>query len=150
MQRLQMASDDPRQCARAVLETIPTVFQFIRHTANRRRAKGLAVQQFRALGYVQRRPGDSLSNLADYLGLSLAASSRLIDSLVNKKLVRRVAVPSNRRKVQLTPTPRGQRILAEIGEWTQSQLTVRLKEIPAEKRRRIIEAVGDLAEIFQI
>ncbi|HEY1686925.1 MAG TPA: MarR family transcriptional regulator [Tepidisphaeraceae bacterium] len=150
MQRLQIASDDPAMCAQIILDGIPTVFQFIRQTANRKRAKGLAVQQFRALAYVQRRPGDSLSMLAEYLGLSLAATSRLIDSLVGKKLVLRKTVPSNRRQVELSSTKHGQKIFSNVREWTRGQLTERLKDLPEERRKNIAEAMLDLQEIFQI
>jgi DNA-binding MarR family transcriptional regulator len=150
MQLLHMASDDVHLCAKAVLDAIPTVFQFIRLTAGRHRAKGLSVQQFRALGYLHRRPGDSLSLLAEYLGLSMAASSRLIDSLVRKELVKRVAVPSNRRKVHLTPTRLGRQLLGQVVEWTQEQLADRLKDLPAARRRRVAAAINDLQILFQI
>ncbi len=150
MQRLQLASDDSQACARAVLNSIPDVFQFIRHTANRHRSQGLAVQQFRALAYLYRRPGDSLSLLADYLGLSLAATSRLIESLVQKKLVRRVAVPSNRRKVHLTITARGKNNFDEVVRWTEAELMERLKELSPQSRENIVAAVGDLQRVFQM
>jgi DNA-binding MarR family transcriptional regulator len=150
MQRLQLASDDPTECARAVMETVPGVFQFIRFTASRHRKKGLAVQQFRALAYLHRRPGHSLSLLADYLGLSLAATSRLIDSLVERKLVERVAMPSNRRKVCLTSTRRGKEVFDEVFRWTQSELAQKLTALPAARRRSIIAVVRDLEKIFQI
>jgi DNA-binding MarR family transcriptional regulator len=149
MQRLQSASNDSQACARAVLDSIPGVFQFIRYTANRHRSRGLAVQQFRALAYLHRRPGDSLSLLADYLGLSLAATSRLINCLVEKKLVRRAAVPSNRRKVHLTLTARGKKSFGETGRWTEAELTERLKQLSPQRRENIIEAVGDLHRVFQ-
>ncbi|HWB53894.1 MAG TPA: MarR family transcriptional regulator [Tepidisphaeraceae bacterium] len=150
MQLLHMASDDVHICARAVLDAVPTVFQFIRLTATRHRARGLSVQQFRALAYLHRRPGDSLSVLAEYLGLSLAASSRLIDSLVRKDLVKRAAVPSNRRKVHLTPTRRGQTLLGEVAQSTQQQLADKLKHLPPSRRRRVAAAVNDLQTIFEV
>jgi DNA-binding MarR family transcriptional regulator len=150
MQLLHLASDDVHICAKAVLDAIPTVFQFIRMTANRHRSAGLSVQQFRALAYLHRRPGDSLSMLAEYLGLSLAASSRLIDSLVEKKLVHRTAVPTNRRKVHLTPTRRGRLMLAQVVQWTQEQLADRLKDLPPSRRRRVAAAVHDLQSLFQV
>lgn len=156
MQRLQLASkqemdmDEPQYCAKAILEAVPTVFQFIRSTANRRRAKGLSVQQFRAMAYLLRRPGHSLSMLAEYLGLSLAATSRLIESLVHKGLVDRQVVPSNRRQVRLASTARGEKLLAESIHWTEGEITRKLQGCPAARRKRIIQAVRDLQEIFQM
>lgn len=137
-------------CAQAVLDGVPAAFQFIRFTATQKRAKGLSVQQFRALGYLYKRPGDSLSMLAEYLGVSLATSSRLIDALVRKNLVHRATDPTSRRRVHLSPTPRGKQILTEVVRWTQQQLAGRLQNLPAPSRRRVIAAMSDLHNVLNL
>lgn len=148
MQLLQIASDDPGECARAILETIPKVFQFIRQTAHHRRAKGLSVQQFRALGFLHHRPECSLSMVAEFLGLSLPATSRLIDCMVRKNLVRRIIPPANRRQVHLTSTAPGRRLLAGTVQWTRQQIAERVATLPAKRRHRILSAIDDLELLF--
>jgi DNA-binding MarR family transcriptional regulator len=62
------------------------------------RAHGLSVPQFRALGFVHRHAGSSLSEVADHIGLTLPAMSRLIDGLVELQLMRRQSQSADRRR----------------------------------------------------
>jgi MarR family transcriptional regulator for hemolysin len=151
MQLLRKSTDpaSPAACARAVLDGVPPLMQFIRHVAGARKVPGLSVQQFRALGFLRRRPGDSLSNLAEHLGLSLPTASRMIDALVSRGLVRREPIPQNRRQVQLTLTAAGSKSLEAAVQATLDELEQRLAALDDESRRRIVGAVRDLRRLFE-
>ena len=149
MQQLQNASINPDDCARVVLDGVPAIFAFIRITACRQRAKGLSIQQFRALAVLHRWPGHSLSMLADYLGVSVPTVSRLIDSLVKKKMVNREIPAGDRRVVHLTSTAAGAKLYQQVVDWTRAELAERLKHLSRQKRQRIILAIKDLQEIFE-
>ena len=69
-------------CAREVLDTVPLVMRFIRDQVRRRRTAGLSLPQFRTLIFLNRIKNSSLSAVAEHLGLSLPAMSRLINGLV--------------------------------------------------------------------
>ena len=136
-------------CARAVLDGVPVVMQFIRHVAGKRKAPGLTVQQFRALGVLRSRPdGASLSDVAEYLGLSLPTASRMIDGLVLRGLVHRRPQPENRRQVRLKLQPAGARLLEAAVDAALRAMELRLRSLPPTRRRAICRAVGDLRTTF--
>src|SRR5581483_5872615 len=84
--RMQVSAElvpNPKASAAAALlaETAPALVDVIREEA--RRQKGDAsVSQLRALSYVSRHAEASLSEVAAVVGLSLPATSRLMDGLV--------------------------------------------------------------------
>src|SRR5258708_38822922 len=82
----QGASDDA--CARDLLDTVPLVMRIIREQMRRHRS-GLTVVQFRALCFVSMTADSSLSAVADFIGLSLPALSRLVDGPVEKRPMKR-------------------------------------------------------------
>ncbi|MBI4578561.1 MAG: MarR family transcriptional regulator, partial [Planctomycetes bacterium] len=75
------------QCARHLLATVPVVMRFIRHEMRRHRRGGVTVPQFRALVFVSNHADASLSAMAEHLGLSLPAASRLVQGLVQRGLM---------------------------------------------------------------
>ncbi len=95
---------------------------FIRTQMRRYRGADLSVPQFRTLAYVSHRPGTSLSALADFLGLSLPATSRLVDGLVQEGLVVRQIPPGNRRLVALSVSARGQKTVCTARKATEKHL----------------------------
>ena len=77
------------ECARQLLDTAPQIMRFIRAEMRSHRGHDLSVPQFRTLTFVNRNPEVSLSHLADHLGLTLPSTSKLVDGLVNQKVVTR-------------------------------------------------------------
>jgi DNA-binding MarR family transcriptional regulator len=90
-----------------VLETVPPVMYFIRQEMRSHRRADLTVPQFRALVFIRRYPDCCLKMVAENVGLSLPAMSRLVEHLVRQKLVRRRADAGDRRHVCLSVTARG-------------------------------------------
>jgi DNA-binding MarR family transcriptional regulator len=150
MQLLHKASDSitARDCGRHVLDAVPTLMQFIRQIAQpRARARGVRVQQFRALAYLSRRPGDSLGDLAEYLGLTPPAASRMVDALVRRGLAVREPVPGNRRQLQLRISPEGRKLFNAAVDGTLDEVEQRLRTLSGPRRKRIVEALRDLSEV---
>src|SRR5205809_76708 len=110
MQQLQNASEargETSRCAAAVLEALFEVLVSVRETCARRNPDGPSLMRMRALGFLRKRPGASLSMLSVQLALTLSATSRLVDGLVEEKLVARTVAEENRRKVELALTGAG-------------------------------------------
>src|SRR6185369_8728731 len=84
MQKMQIASiyATPEESAEALLDTVPLVMRTVRQLMREQRSSDLSVPQFRALGFINRHPETSVSAVAEHLGLSVAATSRLVDALV--------------------------------------------------------------------
>src|SRR5690349_2361445 len=125
MKLLEKQSDDHpsvEACGALIMETVPSVMRAIRTEMRRRRPSDLSVPQFRALAFIRRHPGTSLSEVAEHLGLTLPTMSTLVDNLVSRDLINRETNPENRRRVNLTLTPAGQAAFAAAQADTQARL----------------------------
>ncbi len=138
----------PNECARAVLETAPSIMQSLRAQMRSRRGADLSVPQFRALAFIGRRPGSSLSDVAQHVGTSLPSMSKLIDGLVERGLVGRIPEPDDRRRVALSLTGEGTVLLAVVRDGTQAFLAGLFAEVTADERAAIVQAMKLLAPLF--
>jgi DNA-binding MarR family transcriptional regulator len=135
-------------CAGAVLNVAPPVVRAIRKMMRDHRLSELSVPQFRALGLLIRSPEASLSMVADYVGSSLPAASRMIDGLVAKNLVARKECCRDRRQVSLELTPLGRSAFLESRQATRRQLAQRLAGLSATQRQTVMDAMRSLGEVF--
>src|ERR1700676_1265517 len=103
-----VSADD---CAKALLDVIPSVMWAIRRQMRSRRADGLSVPQFRAMILIEENPSACLSAVADHLGSSLPPASPLGGGLSPIPLRPRHTDASDRRHCCLALTPRGQAVL---------------------------------------
>lgn len=135
-------------CAREILETAPAVVRFLREQVRRRRAAGLSLPQFRALAFLSRARNSSLSAAAEHLGLSLPATSRLVNGLVDSRLVGRQTVSTNRRQIALTVTARGRATLEKVHDEIRRQLAGVLNPLPATEQKTVLQAMRVLRRVF--
>jgi MarR family transcriptional regulator, 2-MHQ and catechol-resistance regulon repressor len=86
--------------------------------AELQRTDGISLQTYEVLLRVSRSPGGyiTMSDLADAVALTTGGITRLADRLEADGLVARRSCPSDRRKVHLTLTERGARVLAAATE----------------------------------
>ncbi len=135
-------------CAALVVDTIPLVMRVIRAEMRSHRTPDLSVPQFRALVYVNRNAGASLSDVAEHLGLALPSASKLIDKLVARDLITRESAPDDRRRVLLMLTPSGQAILQATIQATQARLAQELAALSPHECASVIEAMNLLRRAF--
>ena len=137
-----------QQCAREILETVPLVMRFIRNQVGRHHTTGPSLPQFRTLTFLGRMNNASLSAVAEHLGLSLPAMSRLINGLVNKRLVVRQTVLTNRRQIALTLTAQGRATLEKVRGEIRWQLAGSLKALSATEQKTIQRGIRVLHRVF--
>src|SRR5256886_15156360 len=89
-----------RQVAEAVLEITLLVTRLVTPEVRRLRPKQLSLSHIRALGFLDANPDADLSAIADYVGLTLPSMSTLVDGLVRRGLVVRLAGPRDRRRLR--------------------------------------------------
>ncbi len=119
----------------------------IRREMRRHSIPGLSVAQFRTLIYLQRHPGTSLSEVAEFLGLTLPSASKLVDRLVmDKSVSRRIA--QDRRRVKLGLTERGQTALDLARLEAREQLSESLKLLSQEELATVSAALRVLGLAF--
>lgn len=138
----------PETCAPHVMDTVPLVMRVIRVEMRSHRTPDLSVPQFRALLFVSRRAGVSLSEVAEHLGLTLPSVSKLIDRLVERDLMIRERASDDRRRVILTLTLAGQKALQSATQATQARLAELLGALSPEECATVIEAMHLLRRAF--
>ena len=76
----------------------------------------VSLQQFNVLRILRGRDGEpaNLSTLNERMISKMSNTSRLVDKLLYKGYVKRFICVSNRRKVEITITPKGEKILLEM------------------------------------
>ncbi|HUI07277.1 MAG TPA: MarR family transcriptional regulator [Verrucomicrobiae bacterium] len=152
MQQLQnriASSSSAQHCAAEILEAVPAIIRFIRAEMRSHRGADLSVPQFRTLALLSRSQAASLSAVAEFLGLSLPATSRLVDGLVKDGLVTRQIPAGNRRQVALSASARGRATWEAARQATQERLAEVIAPLTATERARVQEAMRILRDKFQ-
>jgi len=141
-------SSSTEVCALRVLDAVPVVMRFIRVEMRSKRARGVSVPQFRSMAFLRTNEGASLSQVAEHVGLSMPAMSRLIDGLVRRGLLARDSSRSDRRKVTLRLTVRGHDMIRAARKWTEQRLAGVLENLPKDQRAEIADAMAVLKSVF--
>lgn len=135
------------ECARELLSGIPGVMRFIRGHMRAHRS-GLTVPHFRALVFLSLIDRPSLSELAEHLGLSLPAASRMVDLLVRRGLIARKHPADDRRRVCLLLTASGRRTFETAHQATQVALSEHLRTLSRSELARLHEGMRVLSQAF--
>ncbi len=135
-------------CARELLASVPGLMRVIRAEMRGHRQAPLTVPQFRTLVFVNYHAAASLSVLAEHLGLSLPATSRMIDVLAKRGLLARRAQPSDRRCLALSLTHRGRVAFRAAHDATRAALARRLAELSAAELAAINQALAILNRVL--
>ena len=148
MQQLQNASD-VEACARSLLETVIEVLVTVRESKARRHGGGPTLIHLRAMGVLRKRPGATLSMVADQLALTVSATSRLVDVLVEKGMVARVIPEGNRRTVSLMLTAAGNKSMEKMMRETERDLAMLLEKLPAKTRAGLRVGMEELRKVME-
>ena len=141
-------SESPAHTARVLMEVVPLVMRTFRAEMRGSRANDLSVPQFRVLGFVHRKPGASLSDVSEHIGMALPSMSKLMDGLVDRKLVRRAGDAGDRRRVTLELTARGCALWQSAHASAQASLAARLAALAEDDRATIARAMRLLHPLF--
>ena len=88
------------------------------------------------------------SSLAEHLGLTLPSTSKLVDGLVNEKIITRRESREDRRRLTLALTKNGEDILRAARGATQNRLKDILHELPPDELSVILRALNLLQPLF--
>ncbi|HEY7849282.1 MAG TPA: MarR family transcriptional regulator [Ktedonobacterales bacterium] len=144
----ELAEESVEALAAALMDVAPLVVREIRAQMRTHRGAGLSIPQFRALAFVRRHPACSLTAVAEHLGLSEAATSRLVDALVAAGFIVREPLASDRRFVALRLSEQGERIQAAARAAALSNIVARLAPLSVEQREVIARAMNPLRQAF--
>jgi DNA-binding MarR family transcriptional regulator len=143
-------NDEPTsdECAHVVFDVVPQVMQRLRSEMRRRRGPEISVLQLRALAYLRRNPGATLSSLAEYVGLTLPSMSSQVSGLVARNLIDRSVSAEDRRFITLTLTEQGRSLMETARHGTQESLAKTMSGLSSQERATVVEAMHLLARIF--
>jgi len=146
---LTTTESTPERCALEVMETVPLVMRFVKGEMRRRGATDLSVPQFRALGFLHRNPGASLSDLAEHLGVTRATASATVERLVRRRLINRTDDPQERRRLLLTLTADGEEHLQQARQATHASVANVLSALSEAKLLQVIQGLSLLEDVFK-
>jgi DNA-binding MarR family transcriptional regulator len=89
-----------------------------------------------------------LSTVAEHLGLSLAATSRLVNGLVGERLAERWPVSTNRRQMALALTKHGKVTLEKSRSRIKNRLEETLASLPASDLETLLRGVEVVRRVF--
>jgi DNA-binding MarR family transcriptional regulator len=104
----------------------------------------LGFTQLAAL-YVLADGSTTVGELAEVLGRSPSATSRLVEGLVRRRLVERRAEPEDRRQRLLALTHRGQALLRAVDRARADQFLTAVRTLPTPERALVAMGVASLA-----
>ena len=122
--------------------------RFVRAEMRAHRQALLTVPQFRALVFVSYHEHSSVTALAEHLGLSLPAASRMVEILVQRGFVRRSARAGDRRCVRLSLTRRGAAAFHTAHHATQAALVRRFRALTESDLAVVTRAMAILGRLF--
>src|SRR5260370_23063588 len=132
----------PGQVAEAVVDLTLLVTRLVTPELRRSRPKQLTLSQLRALDFLANNPDAALSAVADYVGLALPSTSALVDGLVRRGLVARLAAPEDRRRLRLRLTGPGDPALRTAPAVAQAAPAPRFAALSERERAHIARALA--------
>lgn len=138
------------EIASQTLDVVPLVMRTIRAKFREQRAADLSIAQFRTLAYIDLRDGVSLSEVAGHIGLTLPSMSKMVDGLVSRKLVSREAHDDDRRRVCLSLTSSGKKILQASYTHTLAFLAEKMSGLSTAERDTIQQAWNLMNQLFAV
>lgn len=134
------------ELADLLFETITKAFSALRAECRKQNAgSGLTIVQIRVLAVINRSP---LTNrdLAEDVGLSVAATSRLVQSLIEQNLIAREENPTDRRESFLHLTAAGRNRLKRFRGHVAAKYAEKIALISPAKKKLLAEALPLIGE----
>ena len=130
-----------------ILETMPRLMRELRGNVQTG-PEDLSIAQVRALRFVGRNEGASLSALAAHMMLSMPAASKLVQSLVDADLLGRDPSPDDRRQVELRLSAKAEARWRRVREAFRANLGDALAKLTPDERAHLEAGLRGLARVL--
>jgi DNA-binding MarR family transcriptional regulator len=127
----------------------PVLLHVNRHLRREVHALGVSPGQVAILSAVSDRPGIGVADLAAREGTSVPSMSVHIDRLENAGLVERRSDEVDRRRVGLTVTAAGKRVLNAVRSRRTAWLATRLQTLSPDQLEAVDAAIGPLSALLE-
>jgi len=143
-------ADTLDSCAREILDVMPLVMQDLRRTMRSQSAPDLRVPELRSLAFLRHSPGSNLTDLAEYIGVSLPSMSKLVDTLTFRGYIERTPDAVDRRRVRLGLTAAGLDILSAAREAVKASFVAKLTTLAADDVATVTASMKLLKQLFTV
>jgi DNA-binding MarR family transcriptional regulator len=147
----KLSSDTDAQahaCAAEVLDVLPAVMNALRSGMRGQIGEGLSVPQFRCLNFIEGRAGASITEVAAFLGVSLATASAMVDRLVRGGVVLASTAAEDRRRSRLHISGSGRSLLKRMRRGAQRELAAALAARSGRDLDALMQGLAVLRETF--
>lgn len=132
---------------RSVLDSLRRLVQGLRVAARAAESEiGLSGAQLFVLQKLGEETMMSVNDLADRTCTHQSSVSVVVQRLVEKGLVRRVPSEEDRRRVELSLTPTGRKLLTRSPTAAQDQILAAMESMAAGNRKQLAQRLGELVE----
>ena len=135
--------------ARLAIETGARLMRVVKRAVRSSAPTTLSLSGLRTLAYLADAPGGCLGDVAEHLLVGNPTASKLVDDLVERGLLERAADTSDRRRLALTVTTEGRRLVTTAARPAQDQIAERLARLKVPERRRIHAALEQLHDLLE-
>lgn len=108
----------------------------------------ISMTQLTCLNILEKNGTMSMSELAEDLNMSNQQLTKVVDALVEFKMVERCVDQSNRRKINVKLTKHGNDTLSSLKREVDRKLTFVLHKMPDSETKRLTDSIMTLAEFF--
>ena len=137
------------ECAARIVEVVPTVMRHLRANIRSQKTLQFTIPQFRVLTYLHHHGQATLSELAGSQGVSLPTMSKLVGSLVQRKLVAREGHGADRRKLKLELSTEGQHAHDSTLENTRDFVAAKIADLTDDQQDAILNGMILLLGVFE-
>ena len=135
------------QHSKKIIEVVPRIMDLIRTQIRSYARDELTIPQFRVLNKLSRSPLTH-KEVADWMGITPATLTRIVDSLVMRQLATRKTNPQDRRQIYLAPTAAGKRLARHYLDQTDQWFEARIASLSVQDQRRLQEGLTILDDLF--
>lgn len=139
---------EDRDYAKLILDIVPKSMRTIRREMRMAAKAELTVPQFRVFNRLSASVATN-SELANWMGVSPSTMSRMVDSLVRRKLVHRMTEEGDRRQVKLQLTAKGESRYKAISGMVRSKIARMVASVRDREKEQLIAGLNVLNEILR-
>lgn len=131
---------EDQDCARKFLEAVPMAMRLIKAEMRATAKSELTVPQFRLFARLARSSATS-RELAQWMGVTPPTISRMVESLMARKLIKRGARGSDKRHIPLELTKQGKMKYESIRSIVQSIFSEKISKLTGLQKRKLVEGL---------
>jgi DNA-binding MarR family transcriptional regulator len=133
--------------SKLVMDAVPQTMAAIRTEMRAAARDEMTVPQFRLLVRLSRTPSTN-ADLAEWMGISAPTMSRMVDTLVNRHLIKREVGDRDRREVKLTLTSQGDAKYNQIRSRVAQKFSERFTHLSNTDVKTLSEGLALLRRLF--